>query len=66
MTWDFSFKSVLCAFFLERVILLQPRGDIGPSFDARPSIDDVGIVVGPPGGREGGKYFTPTFEGVWR
>jgi hypothetical protein len=66
MIGAFTFGSILCTFFLERVIMLRPQVILDS-----PSMHDPWLMrwvqfLNLHGGGEGGNYFTPTFEGVWR
>jgi hypothetical protein len=64
MSGDFSFGSVLCDFFLERVILLWPKGVLDPPPLREPHFMRWGHILSHHGGGEGGYYFMDMFEGV--
>jgi hypothetical protein len=62
---DFTFGSILVAWFLERVPLLHPRILLEPMGRREPRLMRWAHVLARHGGGEGGHYFTTTVARVW-
>jgi hypothetical protein len=62
---EFSFGSILVAWFLERVPMLRPRILLGASGVKEPRLRRWSIVLLRHGGGEGGHFFTAEATQVW-
>jgi hypothetical protein len=65
-TGEFSFGSILVAWFLERVSMLRPRILLGAPGVREPRLRWWSTVLLRHGGGEGGHFFTAEVAQVWR
>jgi hypothetical protein len=65
-TGDFSFGSILVAWFLERVLMLHPRILLGALGAREPCLRWWSTMLLHHGGGKGGHFFTTKVAQVWR
>ena len=65
-TGEFSFGSILVAYFLERVPMLRPRVLLEAPGVREPRLRRWSQILVRHGGVEGGHYFTVEVAQIWR